>query len=960
MVVAAQLGKMFDETLRGDHMDVQRITNIGRLVIPMILSCGLFFTVPHASAQQVGTVVGTIVSSDTDQPLPGANVTVVGSIRGASTNIEGQYSLKLLPGTYTIKASFIGYESVERNVTVVAGQTSTVDFQLAESIVQFGESVVVIGSRSERAAIETPVPIDVISGSEVRESGQPELNQALAYLAPSFNASHQTISDGTDHVNPASLRGLGPDQVLVLVNGKRRHSSALVHVNGTFGRGTVGVDLNAIPKAAIERIEVLRDGAAAQYGSDAISGVINIVLKEQANSILINGGVGANNLISKNEDILVDEADGETENININYGFKIGDNGFFNITGDYLDRGRTNRSNVWTGAIFFPEHPDFGYTASIRMADEAELSARILTREDFTMKTGQGDATVGSVFFNTSVAISEDAEFYAFGGLTYRDGMATGFYRLPNSEARVNLNVYPKGFLPEIHTEINDRSVSAGVKGIRNDWLIDASVTHGGNSFQFNIENSINASIGESSPVSFDAGRLKFSQSTGNLDLLKTIDTGGELKSLSLALGSEFRVENYQIEAGQFESYSLGNGGDVPGTDFDTTASGGPKNPGSQVFPGFQPANEVNRYRNSIGVYASLESEITDQLLLDVAGRFENYSDFGNSLTGKFSGRYEVAENFALRGAISTGFRAPSLHQIWFNNVSIQFVLNEQNQLVPSRVLSANNISPVTKAFGIPDLKEETSVNISAGFTARPTPDLSITADFYRITIDDRIVLSSRFESDDNLTTELILAPFAASLGVNAAQFFANAVDTETQGVDVVAAYTTRLGEGRLILTASGNVTETQVQSINVPQSLQDQIFPGDELAVRDALFNREEENRLEDALPREKGNFSVKYDLDRLSILARANYFGKIEYKPTSAANDETFGAKTLFDLDFSYEVMEGLKISVGGYNVLNTFPDKHAKTNNLSDGRFIYSRRVTQFGMNGGYYYTRFSLEL
>ncbi|RMI14114.1 MAG: TonB-dependent receptor, partial [Calditrichaeota bacterium] len=363
-----------------------------------------------------------------------------------------------------------------------------------------------------------------------------------------------------------------------------------------------------------------------------------------------------------------------------NYGFKIGSTGFFNITGEYLDRGRTNRSTTWTGKIFndsdspitqFRDGKEWTF-----LPDDQELARRGLTRDDFSMKTGQGKAQMGAVFYNTKVPLGENAEFYSFGGLTYRNGFATGFYRLPYQEERVNLNVYPNGFLPEIHTKIRDYSAAFGVKGLHKGWIVDGSLALGGNSFTFNIENSINASIGESSPVSFDAGTLRFRQFTGNVDVLRNIDTGGAVKSLSVAFGAEVRVENYQIEAGQFESYSLGNGGDRPGIDFDTTSSGGPKNPGSQVFPGFQPANEVDRYRNSIGLYAEVESDVTDQLLLSAAGRFENYSDFGSTVNGKFAARLEVLPELAFRGAVSTGFRAPSLHQIWFNNVSIQFVID--------------------------------------------------------------------------------------------------------------------------------------------------------------------------------------------------------------------------------------------------------------------------------------------
>ena len=894
-------------------------------------------------AQRPGTVAGSI-TTDTGNPLSNTNVALLDAFLGSTSNLEGYYEFNAPPGTYTLQVSHTGYETAEVSITITEGQVIRANFILSESIAEFGDVVVVVGSRSTRTAIETPVPIDVITAEAVEELGVSEINQALHYLAPSFNSSHQTISDGTDHINPASLRGLGPDQVLVLINGKRRHTSSLVHVNGTFGRGTVGVDLNAIPRSAIERIEVLRDGASAQYGSDALAGVINIVLKERTNDIKIDVGSG-----------ITGEGDGEMVQASANYGFSIGDYGFFNITGEFLDRSRTNRSAPWAGDIF----PGISGTNETN----AELNRRGMTREDFSMKTGQGNATMGSIFFNSSVPLGGLAEFYALGGVSHRNGDATGFFRLPNSEPRVNLNVYPNGFLPEIHSIIQDQSITAGLKGIRNDWVIDLSATHGGNAFNYNIENSINASLGEASPTSFDAGTLYFRQTTGNLDLVRDLDTQGYVNSLSLALGSEFRVENYEIEAGQTESWQLGNGGTRPGLDFDTTSTGNPKSPGSQVFPGFQPSNEVDRYRYSLSTYAELESEINDFLFVSAAGRFENYSDFGQTLNGKLALRYALLPEVALRGAISTGFRAPSLHQLWFNNVSTQFVLDPATgALAPSQVLTATNASAITSAFGIPNLQEETSINLSAGFTTRPLENLSFTADYYRITIDDRIVLSSRFSDGDGQIGDQvaeILAPFQSS-GVRSVQFFANAVDTRTQGLDLVAAYDTQLGSNRLILTTAVNLSETRVRSVNVPQTLADRFEFGDQESVQNTLFNREERNRLEDALPRQKGFMSAQLFLGNLSVMARANYFGSIEYKPTNPDNDETFDAKTLLDLSLGYELTPDIELVVGGNNILNTFPDKHQKEANLSNGRFLYSRRVTQFGMNGGFYYARLSLNL
>ena len=441
----------------------------------------------------------------------------------------------------------------------------------------------------------------------------------------------------------------------------------------------------------------------------------------------------------------------------------------------------------------------------------------------------------------------------------------------------------------------------------------------------------------------------------------------------TLVLGSEFRVENYRIEAGQFESYSLGNGdpGDIAkltaGVDYDTTASGGLKAAGSQVFGGFRPASEVDRYRNSISAYAGLENQVSEALTVDVGGRIEQFSDFGSTANGKLAMRLALHEQLALRATASNGFRAPSLHQVWFNSVSTQFVADEETgELVPREVLTANNRSAVAKAFGIGRLTAETSVNLSGGVTTRPLRNLSISADYYRIAIDDRIVLTSRF-SASNEAYGPILEPFRGA-GVTQAQFFANAVNTSTSGMDVVASYGSILGKGALTLSAAASLSSTTVDGINIPGELVEAFEEANGRApneaeravIRSTLFNREERNRFEDALPQTKFNLSARYNLNRVGILAAATYFGPVEYKPTNEDHDETFGGKTLIDLDVTWEAFPGVSLSIGANNLLNTFPDEHGNQANIGSRGFLYSRRVTQFGTNGGFYYGRLGLDL
>ena len=925
-------------------------------VLPVLAA--LLVATPLA-AQQTGTVAGTVIATESGTPLAGASVVIVGTARTVLTNDKGQYRLSVSAGVHTVRARLIGYETAERRVTVAAGETVTADFKLAATPLSLNE-VVVVGARTSRTAVETPVPVDVISSQEIADNGQTEVNQILATLAPSFNASHQTIADGSDHINPASLRGLGPDQVLVLVNGKRRHSSALVHVNGTFGRGTVGVDLNAIPTAAIERIEVLRDGAAAQYGSDAIAGVINVVLKQQAEHLDLTTTAGTT-AGGKSVWDIGSAHDGDQIRTEVDYGFKVGDRGFFNVAGEYLNRAATSRAAPYSNNDIFP-----GVTT--QAGTDSALRVNGLTRQDFTIRLGQAAATEGMAFYNTVVTLSDNAEFYSFGGISHRNGVAAGFYRLPSQEARVVPQLYPFGFLPEIRTILDDNSASAGVRGALNGWDVDFSVTHGTNGLHYFVEHSNNASMGTASPTNFDAGRLGFGQTVGNLDLVRALGARGGFRSLSFVAGGEFRGEEYRIDPGDEASWQLGNGGSRPGIDFDTTSAGKPKESGAQVFPGFQPANALDRSRNSVSAYAGLESQVSERFLLDVGGRLESYSDFGRTFNWKVASRLEVAPRVALRGAASTGFRAPSLAQVWFNNVSNQFAIDAGGNLILNRILTSNNQSRVTKAFGIPDLTEETSVNLSAGLTAQPRSNVSLTADFYRITIDGRIVLTSQFSSltasEPNAAIRArvaeILLPFQAQ-GVTTAQFFTNSVDTRTLGVDLVASYATALGGGTLNLTGSANFTKTEVTRVNVPQAMADSFASGNLDTVRVRILNPEDRNRLEDGLPRRKGSVQARWQRGRFGALGRATYYGPIEYHhPTNPANDEHFSAKTLCDLDLSYELRGGVRVAVGGSNIFNTFPDQQRKAANISFGRFIYSRRVTQFGMNGGFYYARLQLSL
>ena len=621
---------------------------------------GLFF--PLAMMAQ-GTITGTITEASTNAPLPGANIIVKGTSNGSISDFDGKFSINVANFPATLMVSSVGFNTKE--VIVTSAQNIKVSLTEGVSL----DEVVLIGTRNpNRSTTDSAVPIDVIDVTELVTAGpQVNLNQILNYVAPSFTSNTQTISDGTDHIDPASLRGLGPDQVLVLINGKRRHNSSLVNVNGTFGRGSVGTDLNAIPAASIQRIEVLRDGAAAQYGSDAIAGVINIVLKKSTNELNLNITTGAN--FSKNANDQTGGVDGETTNVSANYGLSLGEKGgFVNFTGDFDVRQPYGRMKEWEGSIFnlyntverfanndgydvsklldddvadviqYGNQAGLGLSPSATKAElrtilagnntTAELAARGLEASDFNMRVGQSALRGGRFFANMSLPLDDNGtELYSFAGISSRTGNSAGFYRLPN-QSRTYTPAYLNGFLPEINSNIKDKSIAVGIKGKIGDWDVDFSNTYGKNEFLYTIGNTFNASMQNASPTTFDAGGFSFAQNTTNLDISKFYDD--VLAGTNVAFGAEYRVESYDIVAGEQASYAQYTAAgqaitlstQVPSKDFFGASRPG----GSQVFPGFSPTNELSRGRSSVAGYLDIEADITESFLLSLATRYEDYS----------------------------------------------------------------------------------------------------------------------------------------------------------------------------------------------------------------------------------------------------------------------------------------------------------------------------------------------
>ncbi|MEP6700948.1 MAG: TonB-dependent receptor, partial [Bacteroidota bacterium] len=671
----------------------------------------LFLFYSFQATAQTGTLKGNVKDAN-GIPVAGASVLVEGTKKGTTTNATGDYTLLVAPGSYTLVISYVGTLTQRFPVSVSANSTVETNANLEST----GDLLTVtVGSRSStvRTRTQTPVPVDVIQISQVvNDIGQVELSQILNFIAPSFQSARQTVADGTDHVDPAQLRGLGTDQVLVLINGKRRHQSALVNVNGTVNRGSVGTDMSAIPATAIERIEILRDGAAAQYGSDAIAGVINIVLKKRTG--VLEAGVSYGEYITsyeknyalfklanKTDDPSVKVRDGENFQASLGYGFSLG-KGFLNLNGEYINRQPTNRAGTYTGRIF--------PLVSGMNRDDSIMQARGVNRNFFDLHIGNSEMKGGNVFYNFGYPLSNKTELYLFGGYGKKNGTAAGFYRYPDgatsivSGAKIYasnvLALYPNGFLPQINSDLTDFSIATGIRTKFNKWNFDISNTFGINKFDFTIDNSVNYTqffIASNKQTEFDAGGLKFSQNTVNADLSRKFDVA---EGLNVATGLEYRVDAFGIRGGEPASY----------LNYDTASKAAS---GAQVFAGFKPG-AGNQTRNAKAVYVDLELDITKKFLVTGALRFENYSDFGSTFNYKFSSRYKITENFNLRASASSGFRAPSMQQRFYEKTSTLFV-STPSGLVATESGTFTNDSKAAEILGIPKLKEETSHNYSVG-----------------------------------------------------------------------------------------------------------------------------------------------------------------------------------------------------------------------------------------------------
>ncbi|GAB2769385.1 TonB-dependent receptor [Hymenobacter latericoloratus] len=884
------------------------------------------------------------VTNAAGQGQPGVTVLERGTTNGTSTDADGRYRLEVAP-TATLVFSAIGSTTQQLPLN---GRT-TLDARLTDNETALNE-VVVTGSRATegRSNILTTSPVDVISAREIKAYAQTDVTQILTYIAPSFQSSRQTVTDGTDFVDPATLRGLGPDQVLVLVNGKRRHTSALVNINGTPGRGSVGTDMNVIPPAAIKRIEVLREGAAAQYGSDAIAGVINIQLKDDTTGVFASSTVGQ-----------TVEGDGELVQADANAGFGLGRRGYVNVSGQFSNRSFVDRSRPDTAPLIYlgsngtyPGNLSDQQKRELKAQDDALVAGRGFNRRN--IRVGSSDVRTYGGFLNAAYTVAPrlGLEVYVTGGLTRRTGRAGALYRLPNQATQSDLTIYPNGYLPFINSTVDDASLITGIRGTVLGFAADLSNTYGRNSLRYDVTNTLNASLPQgTSPTEFYAGTLTFQQNTVNLGFSRKFTSVPALSTLNVAFGGEFRTDMFEIEAGEEGSYLAGTR--------TVTVNGASARAafGSQGFPGYTPRDATNRTRTNVAGYLDLESDITEKLLVSVAGRAERYSDFGNNVSGKLAARYSILPDLAVRGNLGNGFRAPSLQQRYFTNSSTQFTSGELRE-----VLTTNNDNPLTRAFGIGSLKQEKSKNYSLGLTARILKTITLTVDAYQIDIKDRIVLSSQFNRG-NAAVNTILG----TLPVQGIQFFANAVNTRTRGLDIVANERLQLGpDSRLTLTAAANFNETTVRSFN------SSAFIDANPSLQNTLFDRAQRARLENGQPRSKINLSADYGYKMFSANLRTVRFGEIQTKdanPDRSYIDQTFSAKWVTDLVLSAQVMKNVGLSIGVNNLFNVYPDRLYQDPNNNEqsltystldatnrGRFPYSSN--QFGYSGAFYFGRLNL--
>lgn len=887
------------------------------------LPCFFFCLLSFAALGQNASVSGTVKDALTGEGLAGATIqathTASNTTYGGSADAGGNFKIEgLRPGSgYRIQVSYTGYKAfVQDDLTLSAGQNFNFDAQLSDQSALLGE-VAIVGSRFDkpRSNVDRPVAIDVISPKEIQATGQPDLGQSIHYSAPSFNAVKFGINDAAPFVDPASLRGLGPDQMLVLVNNKRRHKVSFLSINDGVGKGQVGTDINVVPALALKRVEVLRDGAAAQYGSDAIGGVINLVMNTASSGGSVTAYTGIGNS-KPNLDVTGAIApkqvnDGLTYSLGTNFGLKLGKSGFLNTTLHYFHTDGYDRSGPYkAGAGFYTNVP--ATDDSLVRANNIDLDRAIL---------GSAENTTYGAFINAGLPISSNWNFYTFGGYTNKYAITGVFTRPPSNKRRRVLEIFPNGYNPIAPGRFHDFSLTAGVKGtVGNDWNLDISVGEGYNRVNWTAENTVNPSLGAASPTEFYIGSTQVTQTLVNADIAKVFKKDS-YPNFSIAAGTEFRLEGFKQVAGDEASW-------IAGPLKLTT------DVGSSGREGFHPDSEGSWNRTNIGVYAEAESDITKNFLLGVAVRGENYSDFGGDFSYKANSRYRFHEAFSIRGSASRGFRAPSVVQAYYSNyINISFD-NAGNSII-NPVIPAT--SDLAKVLGIEGLEKETSLDFSGGITSKIGKHFTLTADVYRIDVDNRIMLSGSIKT--SAFPEFVAAGYPQSANV-----FVNALDTRTNGFEAVANYNNRVGTAfKYGINLAYSSMKTEIRENRKTST-------GIEVVNNDAALY------LTKGQPIDKFIGSLTLEYKKVGILFRSTYFGEV-HDPLAtlavAPSDPTaikyqiFSAKTLFDLALTVKPVEKLSFILGVNNLTDVYPDLLQKTQTSNE--VVYSRRTNQFGTQG-----------
>jgi iron complex outermembrane receptor protein len=909
----------------------------------LLMWAGFALFWPAVAMGQAGSISGK-ASDSAGTALSGVVITVEGTGLRATTDARGGFALPGVPaGSWRLRGRLVGFSPVTVTVEVASGQAVTRDLTLTRAAVELDPINITVGSRAQHsAADELAVPVDVIGSEQIARVATTETNQVLQALAPSVNFPRQSVSDASDIVRPFTMRGLNPDHTLVLLNGVRRHRTALVHIyNAGMGAGGSGVDMNAIPSSAIDRMEVLRDGAAAQYGSDAISGVVNVVMKDGEISPFLNGQFGRH-VTGDYPD------DGTLYSLNGGYGFRLG-RGSLGLFAEYRDRDETNRA----GADPYDQIVEGD-------ADIVDENGKVITKNNDVPQPNHhwGDGVAEDVLTMANLRLplgQGNTEVYAFGGYSHRNGTGNG-YRRYGLDDRNWPEIYPLGYLPQFEGKVTDWSAAGGLRGAGKGWTWDLGLSYGYDNYDYDISNTMNVSLGPclDTPCApgldgilgnsddpgipnkreIFAGALSLDEFTANLSLNRPLEVG--LRSpLNLALGAQFRREGYTITEGELASYVQGG---------HPNQYGDAASPGSQVFPGFRPEFAGSNSRTNIGVYADLETDLAEGLLVNAAGRFESYSDFGERLTGKLAARYQASEQFIIRAAASTGFRAPALSQSHYASTVTNFSRDpDTGTLEPYEVGIFPVDHPASAALGAKPLKDETSVNLSGGFAVSPSDDFTLTADLYYVKINDRIMLTNELSGDD---VEAILA--SAGVDARAARYFTNALDTETKGLDVTGNWRRQMGYGRLDLTGYVTFNQNRIKEIRVPEEIQntdatffDPYLEGGTVAI-------------EHERPEWRAGLSAQLSAAKYDGLVSFSYFGEFQSALFGYAEQslQNFGGKVLVDLEAGYRLGGQIRLALGARNLLDTYPDRLSVDNGF--GLFLHPPG-SPFGYNGRFVYGR-----